>query len=1026
MTHRALRVVAFFALTAVVPAATIDPAARERADAIFSATGVSNGLIVHLGCGDGQLTAALSRNGANVVHGLAPDPAQAARARQTIRGLDLYGPVAVACCNSAPLPYIDHLVNLLVVEDAGAVPEAEMLRVLVPGGVAYVRRDGAWTKMVKPPRSGVDEWTHYMYDASGNAVARDTVLGPPGSLQWTAGPSHTRSHEYTPSISALVSSGGRLFYILDQGPVGNLQAAPDWHVVARDAHNGVVLWRRRIGEWFSHMCGWTSGPKQLPRRLVAAGDRVYVTLGYHAPVSALDAATGEVIRTYTGTEGADEIIWHEGVLAVVVRKVTPERLAQYKEWTDLAKRRGSPLHDRDTAKPLASKRRQTENRAPTSLTVFEADSGKKLWGLTGADTAGLRPLSLRACGDRLYLNKDGGLFSFALRSGKPLWSKQSDPPRAVREDAIVRWGKTAVILMSPEDGSVRWTQKPLLANVRDVFIVGDSVWIGGFKPFDTGRKHTGSAWGPYFAVQRDLATGKVLREVAPENPGHHQRCYSSKATERYILGGRRGTEFIDLASGELRWNSWARGICRYGVMPANGLLYVPPHSCGCYITAKLTGFNALAAAAARAVFPPAVSARLDKGPAYARSAPPVPYSEDWPTYRGDAARSARARCAVSAELTAKWQVTVGGSVTAPTTAAGKVFLARPERHQLLALDAASGKREWTFTGGGRIDSPPTIHNGRALVGCRDGVVYSLQAADGAMAWSFRAARDARHLPAHGQLESVWPVHGSVLVQDGVAAFTAGRSSYLDGGIDLFRIDPATGKTLSRTGIHSPDPETGLQPPQYNANGMPGTRSDILVADDKHMYVRHLVFSKEGVEQDLQVPHLFTLTDFLDASWTHRSYWVFAEKSSISTGCSGRDRKLIFGRQLIVDDTTIYGYGRKNVHWSNEFLDGPYRLYARKRTAVEPAWEAKVPIQIHAMVLAGDVIFAAGPGVETVGKTEVAAGRQGALLLAVSAADGAELARYPLTAPPVSDGIAAARGELFLTLVDGSVLCMTGK
>ena len=60
----------------------------------------------------------------------------------------------------------------------------------------------------------------------------------------------------------------------------------------------------------------------------------------------------------------------------------------------------------------------------------------------------------------------------------------------------------------------------------------------------------------------------MLKHIEPENPGHHHRCYSNKATDRYILGGRRGTEFIDLARGDVLWNSWARGVCMYGVMPA--------------------------------------------------------------------------------------------------------------------------------------------------------------------------------------------------------------------------------------------------------------------------------------------------------------------------------------------------------------------------------------------------------------------------------------------------------------------------
>ena len=59
---------------------------------------------------------------------------------------------------------------------------------------------------------------------------------------------------------------------------------------------------------------------------MAVGDRVYVTLGFHAPLSALDAATGQTLRVYPDTEGTEEILCHKGVLLLVVREVTDERL----------------------------------------------------------------------------------------------------------------------------------------------------------------------------------------------------------------------------------------------------------------------------------------------------------------------------------------------------------------------------------------------------------------------------------------------------------------------------------------------------------------------------------------------------------------------------------------------------------------------------------------------------------------------------------------------------------------------------
>ena len=174
-----------------------------------------------------------------------------------------------------------------------------------------------------------------------------------------------------------------------------------------------------------------------------------------------------------------------------------------------------------------------------------------------------------------------------------------------------------------------------------------------------------------------------------------------------------------------------------------------------------------------------------------------------------------------------------------------------------------------------------------------------------------------------------------------------------------------------------------------------------MADDKYVYLRDVPFSKDGLPREERVPHLFTLTDFLDDSWTHRSYWVFADRPSIATGCSGREKGLIFGRLLVHDDATVWGYGRKNVHWSNEFSDGPCHLFSRGLDAAEPAWSVTVPIQVRAMVRAGDTLFVAGPSAAAVEGTEPATGRQDALLLAYSADAGKELGRWDSTTRPYS-------------------------
>jgi len=50
------------------------------------------------------------------------------------------------------------------------------------------------------------------------------------------------------------------------------------------------------------------------------------------------------------------------------------------------------------------------------------------------------------------------------------------------------------------------------------------------------------------------------------------------------------------------------------------------------------------------------------------------------------------------------------------------------------------------------------------------------------------------------------------------------------------------------------------------------------------------------------------------------------------------------------------------------------------------------------------------------------GKLGGRLLAARATDGAVLAQYELPAAPVWDSLAAARGRLYLSLEDGSVIC----
>ena len=90
----------------------VSGAEEDQAQQILAATGVKGGLVVHLGCGDGKLTAALGRGGSYVVQGLDADKQAVGMARKNIEALGLYGKVSAELLSGDRLPYLDNLVNL--------------------------------------------------------------------------------------------------------------------------------------------------------------------------------------------------------------------------------------------------------------------------------------------------------------------------------------------------------------------------------------------------------------------------------------------------------------------------------------------------------------------------------------------------------------------------------------------------------------------------------------------------------------------------------------------------------------------------------------------------------------------------------------------------------------------------------------------------------------------------------------------------------------------------------------------------
>ena len=939
---------AFTVFLACLPLTSIAAFNQQEADKVFQTSGVKGGIVLQIGLDDAQWTAALKHNDSFQVQGVDTDVSKVAAVRAALHAAGKNGAIAVDQFNDTRLPYIDNLINLVVSEDLKSTPMSEVLRVLVPNGVALVKKDGVWVKTVKTKDAKFDDWTHYYYDAKGNAVSKDEHVGPPERLQWVGGPRWSRHHDRMSSVSAQVSSNGRLFYIMDEGSRISILLPSKWMLIAREAFNGTVLWKKPISSWSDHMWPLKTGPTQLTRRLVSDGDRIFVASELEGPVTCLDGATGNIIREYPETKGTEEILHVDGVLYLLVN---PNKWA-LKDY--------APKQQQDQGR-VANE--YEWDKAPRFLMAVDANTGKLLW----KKEAVCAPITLGTDGKVVAYFNGEQVVCLNAASGSENWKSAPQGKRKLIEynfgprvllykDLILYAGGDGIErALDLKTGEQKWQgshEKSGYRSPEDLIVANGLVWNAG----TTQGGQTGEFTG------RNPDTGEVVKKFAPDVPAgtywFHHRCYLAKATEKYIMPSRTGIEFVDLDKQHWDLNHWVRGACLYGVMPANGLTYAGPHNCACYPEAKLDGMNALAAGSYSPHPEPASDEqRLQKGAAWGQALNERDAdAKDWPTFRHDAARSGFSDQPLVEDLGVAWELDLPGALSAISVAEGKVFVSQIDAHTLHAIDHATGKKLWHFVAGARIDSPPTYWKGRVFFGGKDGWIYCLRAADGALVWRFQAAPSDRRHAAWEQVESVWPVHGSVLVENDTVNAVAGRSVFLDGGLRFVRLDARTGKKLAETVFNEKDPETGEDfQNRHKTLQMPVGLNDILSSDGKHMYLRSQNiaadgnrvdigpvsgnFTEQGGAQQGEGRHLFAPMGFLDDSWFHRSYWVYGK--SFAGGHGGYFQAGKYtpeGRILVHDKDNVYGFARESKYykWTTTM---EHQLFSASKEAPVPVAHA---------------------------------------------------------------------------------------
>ena len=1024
-------------------ASTVD-ASRVRADQspdvlAVAKAGVTGGLCVILGAEKTDLAVQLGATGRFLVQVLDNDGQVIQRARRLLRSKGLYGLVSVERLpRQGGLPFTENLVNLLIVrpQDAARVSVDEAVRVLCPNGTLIigdgttadqleaagmvdVRKIGSadgWLMASKAWPAEMDEWSHPRHSSTGNAASGDELVAPPRRVRWVVGA--------TSEVCGMVTTGGRNFY---------------GGVLARDGFNGLRLWDRDLvgrpqfrridhahdshyftredigsnnpppvtdGDCLQSACRYPPAVSSDNPPPVAGGDRLYAV--QHKKLLALDAATGRTIREYPDAATPKTVLFCEGTLLAVtedsVRALDAES-AKLK-WTFSASEPRCVVAGDDTVTLIQGRGKRGES---VEALVLDTATGKVRWRRD--DLPWLAKVTRT-----VYYR---GFVAFEVST------LNDDGPG------------NAIHIVSATDGKIQLDYPFVPGNSHNkqarAMFVGDRLWL---LHHVTGKKSVQVS-----AV--DFRSGQVLAT----HPAGRTHCFPPVMTCRYMFSGEMS--LTDLESGKVDAHQITKASCSLdgGWVPANGLIYVTPKHCVCW--PMLRGYAALAperpGGGVADMVLEQINFPLEKG-----VDPPNPTeqssdSEAWPCYRHDSWRSGSTPAKAPSGLRTLWTVDLGdgrssgpigkdwrenyfvkGPITAPTVAAGRVLVARPDAHEVVALDAGSGSLAWRFTANGRVDTPPTVHQGLCLFGTRSGWVYCLRADDGRMVWKRRVAPLDEQIVAYGQLESPWPVPGSVLVVDDTAYFAAGRQSLADGGIFIFAVNPTSGETRWVRRLNSV-PQTNF----YDSSALDFDNFDLLCRQGDGVAMSRWVFDRKTGGMSVDRWATFAkLNTGSGAAMVPRGCWSYSPPHQRRTKEYTPHRPLVVFRNNVLfgslkGTSTLYrrefnlAGGEK---FNTKSMDGwTSRRWSREgkkpwrghRLAEKASWRVDVfgekadPPAIDAILLAGDRLFVAGSNGD---------------LRLLSSADGKPIARLSLPAP-LWDGMAVAQERLYYSTRDGQLLCL---
>ena len=396
---------------------------------------------------------------------------------------------------------------------------------------------------------------------------------------------------------------------------------------------------------------------------------------------------------------------------------------------------------------------------------------------------------------------------------------------------------------------------------------------------------------------------------------------------------------------------------------------------------------------------------------------------DWPMDRGDASRRGYSKEPLPEKMSLAWTYRPAhrpepawprddrmlfDRAHSVAIADGRLFFGTSADHQIVALDANTGKRLWTFFADAPVRFAPAVWRDRLFAVSDDGCLYCLSAADGTLRQKWRGGPSDEMLLGNGRMVSRWPARGGPVIVDDIVYWGAGI--WQSEGIFLRAIDAETGDEIwlndEAGAIEMPQPHGGAM-----ANSGVSAQGLLTVAGESLL-----------VPTGRAVPAVFSRRDGRFLYYHLQANGHIGGTDTVASGLRFYNGGAAFrletgelefkpgvGPIAVTPDGVVHGSGR-----GIRFLKVVEKI-APDRKGVpaksfdhETVWKLADIDASAAVIAAGSTIIAGG------GRIVTAIDAEKQKILWTATVDG------------IPHGLAAAGGRLYVSTDQGTIACFDGE